>query len=505
MSLINSDPWLMGGYGFGIGATGFGISSYVLDGGAPKPEVVSAPAAQAPIRRPYTAPYGFAMGGMPGYGPFPGRVDNITAWAMRRYPMSCKVHARVIMPVLAGNRSIRIVDDGGNEDEGLEVKAAAENDLLPMLKKAMPGALESPHFGHWLQEVVWQNNADGRLAPVDVQSILPQEGVIHVDEYRHLTGCQMASSSSGFLKPEYLFLSVHRPHIDPILGESNNVAGLNSWYRATKSAENADALERKASGIQLLMYIMQGMEIIDPLTNLPMSETDKCAFLTRYMNAAVSGQSVLLPDTFFSKEDIARDADLAKLPAIRVDKFDWGNQGPMMEAHLSRKRELDVDICSAWGVPERAVMEADKGGIGQNDAGEAGDVVLFISENFHSTTCEQWDKQVSSRWMKANFPNSKVKFVTDPDPLSDPQQKYRQEIVADLIAAKDPETMATIGRRKLLEGTELPVLSEKDAAAALQSAKDAQQAQQDAKNDAMAKGPMNGNGNGDRFKKMAGK
>ena len=430
-----------------------------------------------------------AQGQFPGYGPFGTRLGIFEAWAIRRYPMVVKVHARITMPILSGSRTIEIVDDGGDEKLAAEIKKAAEDDLLPILEKALPEALESPHFGYWLQELIWGEN-EGRLAPVDVQTILPGEGVIHIDEYRRFVGFNV---NNDFRDARYGFLATHRPHIDPILGESNNMAALTTWYRATKSAENADAVERKAAGIQMLWHVAQGVEFKDPATGNVISQAQ---IVQSIMDGAVSGKSAILDAWAFSKESIEKKPELAALPIVRNEQLDWGDMGPTLKAHLDRKRELDVDICSAWGVPERAVMEASKGGIGQSDAKEHSDVVLCICENMHQNILNQWDKQPLPLWLNANYPGTKVKIRTKASPLADPQQEFMQDLVK--VIAADPtigiELKSNLDQRKLLERIEAPVVSEEDAQAKLADMQQKQQDQEDARNEAAAKGTSkNGN------------
>lgn len=443
------------------------------------------PKPKDPAKRPYSMPFAFS-GQFPGYGVFPTGLTPYIAWAIRRYPMTVKVHARLTKPVLAGSRSIEVEDDAGSVDQADKIKKAAESDLLPILARAMAGAMEAPSFGHWLQEVIW-GDREGRISPLDVRSVLPSEGVIHVDEFRRFSGYEVGGE---FRDARYGFLSVNDPHIDPVLGYSYSANALTTWFRATKSAENSDALERKASGIQMFLHIMQGVEIIDDNG----AAVDITSVLTTIMNAAIQGKSAVLPDMAFPKEAIQVNPELAKIPLTRLDKFDWGNQGPAMEASLSRKRDLDVDLCSAWGVPERAVMESEHGS--RADAEAHSDVVLCISENFHATACSQWDEQITRRWLEANFPDTKVKIRTVPSPLSDPQQAFLQEFAKTLASSTnvDPEIRANADIRKLMERIEVPVVSEDEAKANLAQLEAKQQQAQQDKMDAM-KASKNGNGN----------
>lgn len=481
-------PTIAGGYGFGVG---YG-PSLQIDYEKPQ-DTDKAPKAQEPTKRPYMSPYG-ARGQWPGFGAFPLALTIPLMWAMRRFPTVNKVYKLLTAPLLAGVRSIEIVDDAGKPDEAEKIKKAATADLLPILELAMDGAMESMHFGHWLQEIIW-DQVDDRTAPVKVRSILPGQAEIHVDEFRQFTGYKI---NDEWRDARYAFLSVNDPHIDEVLGYSYNENALSTWFRATKSQENADAVERKAAGIQLILHIMQGVVMKDADGN----DVDAATFAQNWMNAAVQGKSVTVPAMAFSKESIENKPELAEVPLVKIDTMDWGDTGPALMAHLERLQGLDVNIFAAWGVPERAGMESQHGS--RADAEAHGNVVISISEHLHTSRCGQWDKQVTSRWQAANFPGSKVKIKTMPSPLSDPQQTFLQELVIALANNKDaaPKLLANVNERKLLERVETPVVTEQEAVKALADAEQKAQADKQAELDAKAKQPMggrfaeSGNGNG---------
>lgn len=463
-------PPLFGAYGMGMG-----VAAVVVDRTATTNASNGAivPAKDIdPLERPYT-PYGFA-GQWSGFGPFPLALTLMTAVQMRDYPMIRKVYKRITEPLLAGKRIIEIVDDNNNPELAQEILKAATATVLPMLDKAMPGALESMHFGYWLHEVVWAER-DGRQDIADVISIQPAQAQPYVDQYRKFKGFMFAGQ---YRDASSAFIAVNDEHLDPVLGRSNNASALVSWFRATQSAQNADAIEKKASGIQLILHIMEGSSFTDPDTGVTLTFKQ---LAQRWMKAAVRGESITVPAYAFSKEAVQAKPEIAAIPHVRADRFDWGNQGPNLEAHLNRKRELDVEICSTWGVPERAVMESSHGDKG--DASEHADVVDCISENVHARVCRQWDDQPFARWMAINYRDSGIKLKTTPLPLQDPDKKFKQSFVLAAMANQEcaAEILAQVDKRKAVEGVELPLVSEKDAATALAKSEQQQKDAADAK------------------------
>lgn len=442
---------------------GFGLVNVVPSGTPVPDEPVKA---EKPLERTGTGStyggvgYGPGMlgfGRYPGFSDFPTLLTDVLAYAMRHYPMVAKVHARVTKPVLASTRSVEIVSDNGKPDLAGEIREAAQRDLLPAFATAAPGMMEAPCFGKWLQESVW-DKCEKRTVPIDFLPVLPFEGQIYVDDRRRFSGYTL---NGHYRDARYALLAVHDRHWDTVLGHSPNQAALTSWHRANKSAQNADAVERKNAGIQMIAQVMQGVQMEDSSGN----PTPLMKFIRQIVEGAKNGQSAVIPGMHFDKGSIQAHPELAKVPLLHIDKFDWGNLGPAIEAHLSRKREMDIDICSAWGVPERAVMEAANHG-GYADAIPAGDVVIDISEQLHSSAVAQFNAQVTDRWLAANYAKTGIKVRLVANPMTDQRMRFREQLILALAANKDAASrlLPHLDPRKLLEQDGVPLVSEEDAA-----------------------------------------
>jgi hypothetical protein len=490
---------MISGMPFGMGMMGFS-DSIVIDEARPDADKPVTPLPQ--VNRSAGSYGGTAgFGTFPGFGAYPIRFNSWYAWAMRAHPACVKVFKAITSPILAGTRAIEVIDLGAGPNKCEEIKHAAEAALLPILRRAMPGALESAPFGHWLQEVIW-DKVDGRTDPVDVRPILPGESRIYEDYQRNFTGYKIGGQ---FRLPQYGFLAVHDSHLEPIRGRSPNENALISYFRSIKSAENADAVELKAAGIQVILYIAAGAVPIDPKTGLPM---DLITFGREWANAAARGESMIFDKWAFPKDEIARDPKLADVPMVSHEIIDHGDMGPALRAHLDRQDRLDDEIFSAWGVNGRALTEATTHG-GFADASAAGDAALNISEAMHAAKCDQWDQQTGKYWKDANYAGVKCRIQTVPAPLSDPQQKYRQSVFLARITATsvDPAIDSNVDWRKLGELTELPLLSPKDAEEKQAEAEQKQQDAADAKAKQMAASngkPNKANGN-NRIAELAGK
>lgn len=398
------------------------------------------------------------FGGFAGFEECPFRGPALF-WKMRLTPAIVLAFTAIKAPIEAGTRSIDSVADGGNADLAKKIQEAATADLLPALADAMPGALESLQFGYWPQEVVWELR-NGRVVPDRLMSFLPGQINLHANPHRQLVGYTMGTE---YRDAAYLFLAVNDPHIDPILGFSRNENAKAAWWRSNQSSLNADRIERKASGIQMMIGVPNGKSFVDPVTKLPLMPKQ---MIQEIINAAVQGASFTVPLTPFTREDIAKTPELANIPAVKVEAFDWGQTAEALKSHLDRLDMCNRDMIRAWHRPERELTEGKHGTKAESET--QGAIGTTDTELVHSRICRQWDQQVTRRWQLTNFPNSEgIVIRTKPAPLSDPQQVFLQKM-AEVLATDTntgPEFLDNIDPRALAVRTEMPVVDEKTAAA----------------------------------------
>lgn len=430
-----------------------------VDAGA---EVPQAPVeAQEPVDRPNLLTSFMGMGCFPGFEDVPPSSPALL-WKMRCYPALVLAHTVATAPILAGTRSIEVVDDGGKPDFAAEIKDAATKDLLPIYQDALAGSVESLGFGHWLQEVVW-DFVRGRTVPVRLQSFvpgwggMPGEAVIHVDQYRQFIGYQVGTE---FRDARYGLLSVNEPHIDPILGHSRLENAKSDWWRAVQSNKNGDKIERKASGIQMMLAMMIGKSFVDSSGNPIMPEK----VLREIMAAAAKGESFLVPLTPFTQQQIASKPELANIAAVKVDKFDWGQTAEALKASTDRIDKCDRNMIRAYHRPERESTEGKNGNKAESSV--VGQLGVMDTELVHDSQIRQMDAQLMKYWKAASFKGAEnIILRTVPAPLSDPQQEFLQKF-AEVLATDTntgPSMLDNIDTRGLLVRVEAPVVSQEDA------------------------------------------
>lgn len=401
-------------------------------------------------------PFG-RFGYFPGFdkAPPPG---NWTWWQMRKFPAIVLASAVVTSPILAGTQTVEIV---GNQDDAKlkKMKEWAEEYILPLVPLALAPAMECLHFGSWLTEVVWDRK-DGYTVPCEFNSVLPGEAIWFRDQFRKFIGFQI---EMNYRDARYAFHCVNQPYLDPIFGYSRNENCREEWWRARQSNLNADKLEKKASGIQMMVGIPMGTTFVDDKGNPIMPED----VVEKIVNAAAQGQVFSVPLTPFRKQDIIAKPELADIPAVKAQAFDWGNPGPALLAHLDRQDKLNRDIMRAWHRPEREAMEGEHGT--KAEAGVHGEIGVTDSELVAAMILRQFSCQTFDRALVTNFgPDAAGKLCIKQSPLSDPQQSFLQQVALNLATdrATGPAFMDDINTRGLAERTELPLVSEEEAKAA---------------------------------------
>jgi hypothetical protein len=522
----NSFLPILGGLPFGFGGSGFPVTqdavTFTTEPVAPqegvrRQDVTTNLGMYGPF-----PPYDGYAGPHYGVCGFPGNVTGFDPapalsvpimWRMRAEPAIVLASFYLTFaPACSAGWSSEIVDDGGDPELAEVVKAAHAQDLLPIWYRAFPASLECLHFANWLQEIVWgrredrggagakegANPAQGgfRVLPIDVRPVLPMEALLHRDDYLRFAGFQIGPEFRG---PAYAFLAVNQPHLDPVRGYSRNQNALKDWWRAQQSELNADRTERKASGIHMMLGVPTG----NFTSTKPDGTTETITGFKMAQNIAdqaARANVFTTPRSMFTKDEIRNKPELADIPFVKVEKFDWGNIGESLASHLKRLDRLEVNMVRAWHHGEREGMEAEHGSRADATAHKSGGIL--DPEAIRSMLACQWDDQVGATWQRQNFPQWQGKICTKPDPLSDPMQEFLQEIAKTLLGSPTtgPDTELELDRRANLDRVGLALRKPEDVDKDRQQLADDKEKQQQQQ---AAAAKANGNGLNGQAKVLA--
>lgn len=389
-------------------------------------------------------------------------------WRMRTYQTCAFAYSLIIVPILAGTRTLVIRNADGSDGPppgaptgvGVQVREApedkrkkrAEDDFETLWSDILTGGAECLNFGSWTQEVIWDRR-NGLTVPTEFKSFLPWEVHTLRDKFNNFAGFRHRNEERG---PEYAFRTVWAKQFDPLFGVPRAEQARESWWRAIQTQENMDKIERKASGIQMMLELPTGSSFTDASGNPVLTRS----MVQTIVNASASGQTFTIPIPW-KKEDIKANPELAKVPLIRVQQFDWGKVGPELEASIKSLERKDVEIVRAYQRPEREAMEGRNGT--KAEAGVQGQVGVKDSELVGASLYDQFNKQTFNRYLATNYGAAAVdSMYWKMAPLADPQQEYKQAVTQALLASPTagPQLQANVDGRRLLKETELPLVPE---------------------------------------------
>lgn len=418
----------------------------------------------------------FGAGIMPGFSKAPP-PSPMVYWHMRKYSACVLAYAITTGPIFAGTRTATIRNADGTEAAkpkplastgiGIETVSTPEEERRKLCDDIFEDqwpdilqGLECLNFGYHLQELEW-GTVQGVTAPIRFRDFGPLDPV---QPDRTLQGDFNGFKYQNNVRdPRYAFHAVSMPQFDPIRGVPRAEFARETWWRAIQSQDNGDRLERKASGIQMMLEMIGGASWIDSDGKPVLTKT----MVQTIVDAAATGKTFTVPRIPFKKESIEAKPELADIPAVKAQAFDWGQTGPALLAAIDRLSRLDVEIMRAWGRPEREAMEGQHGT--KAEAGTHGAIGVLDSENVHSTFLRQFNRQVLDRFLVTNFgPDAAGSIYFKPTPLSDPQQEFKQKVLNTIFASTTdgPPATAHLDVRQLIKQTELPMVSPKEAAQA---------------------------------------
>lgn len=392
---------------------------------------------------------------------------------MRTHPVVSFSLNLVIAPILAGERTLVIRESDGSDaaprkvnpgmpgvavGEGPEDKRKKrDEDVFETLWPQILEAAECVHFGHWDLEVLWaRDTARGVTAPVRFKSVAPWEAELQRDKFNDFAGLKFlnGNSTDNERDARYVFHAAHGRQFNGLTGWGRGANALRSWWRYIKSHENADRIEQKASGRQMLMLLANGKT--QKNNDGSMVEFTKQE-AQEFANSAAQGKVLQAPMFAFTLQAIKGNKDLAAIPAIKIEPIDWGDTGPSLIASKERRAELAVEIVRAYLHPEREAMEGQHGT--KAEAGVHGQVGVTDCELVGASLYDQFNQQTYNRYLVTNEgPQAAGTRYWKMSPLADPQQTFLQDVAKALFAS--PTTGPTLEARAdlaaLLKRVEMP-------------------------------------------------
>lgn len=348
-----------------------------------------------------------------------------------------------------------IVGDGISKDPLDQRADLIEQMFMPLWSDFMFNNCRSLAMGHTPYQVEWAIK-NGRNWITEFADLPPEWVQLLVDSHRKLLGVRpMANLSGPDLVGWNSFVCTYDNEGRNWHGRPRHENARQEWWRQLQDDLQGSKLDDKASGFTFKVAGPNQNFVVNGQT---VSGEQAAQAIAQLLSA---GRSVYVENFAFSTQAIAKNPELAKGTMWDIEQFNLGNVGPSQDAILKKLEYRDKRLVRAWGRPEREVLEAARGGIGQGDASAHGDIGIVDTEMIMSMFYGQINRGPINNVLRLNYGQDAIDSVfAKAPPLADPQVDFLQKVVLALAAddQASQELLSLIDTPALMDRTELPSL-----------------------------------------------
>lgn len=354
-----------------------------------------------------------------------------------------------------------IVGDGVKVDPLDQRADLIEQMFLPLWSDLMFGCSRTIRFGHYPFEVLWDVR-HGRNWIREFAELLPESVDILVDQKKNYLGLRPRYGLTG---PDLIGWNSFNCTYDC---EARNHRGRpryenvrQEWWRLLKDDLQGSRLDDKAAGYVFSVAAPLGAGFTDE-KGKPMGGKDTAQGVAQGLSA---GRSVYLPNFAFSAKEIVNNPGLAARTAFDIHQWNLGDSAGSQSAILDKLKFRNINLVRGMCRPEREILEATKGGMGQGDSSTHGQIGIVDSEMIMASFYRQINRGPINNVLRLNYgPDAADSVFSDPAPLADPQVEYLQKLLLAIMA--DPQgvqmILPKIDKDALLDRTETPALETPD-------------------------------------------
>jgi hypothetical protein len=170
-----------------------------------------------------------------------------------------------------------------------------------------------------------------------------------------------------------------------LYGLSRHEAAFDAWMDKQYARVRAALLTAKLAGVLPIVYYKPGLT---PMGNDQVDNTD---IAKKIVATLFNGVGVCVPTTEYSDSDLQENPKLAGLSPWKIDIVNAGSYAPAIDGIIRERQYQDVQMCRAWGVPERAALEATSAG-SRADSESHGDSASFDLEAIDDDIADQFSR-----------------------------------------------------------------------------------------------------------------
>lgn len=239
--------------------------------------------------------------------------------------------------------------------------------LLPLRQSLMPELLRYLSSGMRPFERVYERR-NGLMWLTKLKPLLPDWTTILDGGKGNFGGIVARGASLDARKSWILSNDVEAGNL---YGLSRHEAAIDPWMDGQYSRVRSALLQAKVSGVVPIVYYRPGTT---PVNNVP---TDNSLIAKSIMNVLFGGSGACVPTTEYTDAELQEHPEFANLAPWKIDFMQAGDCSPALAGIREDRDFQDARKVRAWCWPERAMLEARRGGLGQgdskthSDAGEA--------------------------------------------------------------------------------------------------------------------------------------
>jgi hypothetical protein len=401
-----------------------------------------------------TAYPGMGMGVMGGFWSFgangliqPRKGSYATYRMMNLDPTIGLVRRFIRGPILTSQWTAQAVKGKKPKQAWIDL---IEDQILPLRMGIIRECLGMLDFG-WMPfervyEITRGGPGEGRFYKLKkVKPLLPDYTQIQVDGHGNFVG--LIGGSVGGLDSRKTWLCATDVQSGNLYGMSRHEGAYDPWVDCQYTRVRKALLAGKLSGnIPVVKYRpgftpMAGGKYLMPDGVTPAADNYEIAI--RMLDTLFAGKGVAVPTTDFTDSDLQENPKLADAVSWNIEFMDAGSYAPAMDGMIHESEYQDKLKIRGWGWPERAVIEAQAGGLGSSDSGNHGESA--------STDLEMIDDEISEQ-VSRGIPTNDVPGLVDellalnfgeeargsveiqPAPLSDPKVQLYTDLLEAMYA-----------------------------------------------------------------------
>ena len=237
--------------------------------------------------------------------------------------------------------------------------------ILPVRRPILSECLRYLQFGWRPFERVYEEKNGVKRWLTKLKPLLPDVSTILDGGKGNFGG---VVTRGARLDPRKGFICSYDVEAGNLYGMSRHEAAFDPWIDGQYARVRAAMLQAKISGNLVVVKYRPGNTPIGIDTNgVPSGKKDNGAIANSIIATLFAGQGVAVPTTEYLDSDLQEHPELAKAAAWDVDVVQTGTYAPAIDGTIHERDFQDARKVRAWGWPERAMLEAQQGGIGQSD------------------------------------------------------------------------------------------------------------------------------------------